>query len=145
MNGKITVLLVESDPQVTQLLLLLMTAPAWPPLPFTLVCVEGLDSARAALAKDATIQVVLLDANHSGCGPLEALRAIQSHSPSVPIVLLTEDGGDSVGLMAVAAGAQDYQIKSNLDARTLKRTLSCAIVRRIAGAARTRKQRHAHA
>ena len=72
MNGKITVLLIEKDPQITQLLLLLMTEPAWPPLPFTLVCVDGLDAAREALGADDSIQVVLLDAAMSGSSLIEA-------------------------------------------------------------------------
>ena len=129
MEDKITVLLVERDPQMTQLLLLLMAAPAWPPLPFTLVCVEGLDDALAALSADAAIQVVLLDAALSGAGPLEALRIIRAHSPMTPVVMLIEPDADAVGLAAVAVGAQDYQVKTSLDARTLKRTLSCAILR----------------
>jgi DNA-binding NarL/FixJ family response regulator len=130
MEDKITVLLVEKDPQTTQLLLLLMAAPAWPPLPFTMVCVDGLEAARAALAEDAAIQVVLLDPSLTGVGPLEALRVVRAHAPSTPVVMLIEPGEDGLGLAAVGAGAQDYQVKTSLDARTLKRTLSCAILRR---------------
>ncbi len=145
MNGKITVLLIEKDPQITQLLLLLMTEPAWPPLPFTLVCVDGLGAAREALGADDSIQVVLLDAAMSGSSLIEALRIVRTHSPTTPVVVLTEPGGEAVGLEAVRAGAQDYQVKGSLDARTLKRTLSCAVVRQRLTPRREIRRRHVHA
>jgi DNA-binding response OmpR family regulator len=145
MNGKITVLLVEKDPQITQLLLLLMTEPAWPPLPFTLVCVDGLDAARQALGADDSIQVVLLDAALSGSSLIEALRVLRTHFPATPVVVLTEPGGEAVGLEAVRSGAQDYQVKGSLDARTLKRTLSCAVVRQRLTPRREVRRRHVHA
>ncbi len=145
MNEKITVLLVVKDPQITQLLLLLMSEPAWPQLPFTLVCVDGLDAARESLAEDDTIQVVLLDPAGTGCGPIEAVRKIRVHSPETPVVLLTEPGDEIAALEAVRAGAQDYQVKGSLDGRTLKRTLNCAVVRERLAPRRGARRRYAHA
>lgn len=129
MNRKITVLVVEKDPQVTQLLLLLMSEPSWPALPYTLVCVDSLNAAREALAADGSIQVVLLDPVRSGASLHEALRRMKEFAPETPVVVLTEPGGEAAGLEAVRAGAQDYQIKGALDSRTLKRCLSCAVIR----------------
>ena len=129
MNGQFTVLIIESDPQITQLLLLLMSEPAWPPFPFTLVCVDGLRGAREALAEDDAIQVVLLDPVKSGANLPEALRILERLSPGTPVVVLTEPGCEAAGLEAIYAGAQDYQVKGSLDSRTLKRVLNCAVAR----------------
>lgn len=145
MNGKITVLLVEKDPQITQLLLLLMSEPAWPQLPFTLVCVDGFDAALEALSADDSIEVVLLDAAGTRLSLLDGLLKVRARAPAVPVVVLTEPGGESTGLEAVRRGAQDYQVKGSLDARTLKRTLTCAVVRQRLMPRRDARKRYVHA
>lgn len=144
MNGKITVLLVEKDPQITQLLLLLMSEPAWPQLQFTLVCVDGIDAALKALSADDSIEVALLDAAGTGLSLLDGLMKVRARAPAVPVVVLTEPGGESTGLEAVRRGAQDYQVKGSLDARTLKRTLTCAVVRQRLLPRREARKRFSH-
>ncbi len=144
MNAKITVLIVENDPEITQLLLLLMAEPSWPSLPFTLVCVDGLDAAHAALVSDDSIQVVLLDPAKTGASLSEALRMMRRYASSTPVVVLTEPGGEAAGLEAVRAGAQDYQVKGSLEARSLKRVLNCAVVRHASAPRPESRRRHAH-
>ncbi|UPT75154.1 MAG: response regulator [Elusimicrobiota bacterium] len=101
-NAKITVLLVEKDPQVAQLLLLLMTEPVLPSPQFSLVCADGPETARRVLREDPAIQVVLLG---SGVRALGALP-----TPTVAVA--------------------DYRSGNVLDARALKRALSVAAARR---------------
>ena len=44
---------------------------------------------------------------------LELLRAIKERTPSLPVVMLTGEGSESVALEAFRSGAADYVVKSN--------------------------------
>jgi diguanylate cyclase (GGDEF)-like protein/PAS domain S-box-containing protein len=62
---------------------------------------------------------------HSG---LELLQAM-SETCNAPIILLTGQGDEAVDMAAMRAGAADYLVKGEIDARVLERTIRYAIER----------------
>lgn len=48
---------------------------------------------------------------------------------NIPVVILTAADDEEIAIELIAAGAQDYLVKGQLDSRLLIRTLQCAIVR----------------
>ena len=124
----IRALLVEDDPEDTLLLMNLMARSTWPSFRFTLDCAEDLASGLAVLAKGG-IEVVLLDLMLPDSRGIETVRAVRSGFPDIPLVVLTGLRDEALGLEAVAQGAQDYQVKGNIDGHALKRTISYAVER----------------
>jgi two-component system, cell cycle response regulator len=88
---------------------------------------EGLAS---SLAK--RVDVVLIDLAGGAARGLELLARLQAEAPDVPVVALTGSGArdEAIGIQAVQAGAQDYLVEDDLDARVLTRILHYAIERR---------------
>ncbi|GAA4629373.1 PP2C family protein-serine/threonine phosphatase [Cellulomonas oligotrophica] len=90
-----------------------------------LVRVRSLDEAVAQLDVDC----VLLDLglpDATGLGALE--RLLTAGSP--PVVVLTGLTDAGAGLDAVAAGAQDYLVKGDVDGETIARSVRYAVQRR---------------
>lgn len=90
-----------------------------------LVRVRSLDEAVAQLDVDC----VLLDLglpDATGLGALERLLA----AGSPPVVVLTGLTDAGAGLDAVAAGAQDYLVKGEVDGETIARSVRYAVQRR---------------
>jgi DNA-binding response OmpR family regulator len=123
MHGKITVLLVERDPQVAQLLLLLLAVPDAPRRRFETVCVEDVDAGLRSLAR-GKVDAVILGLPRDPSRALERLRALRRHAPDLPIVALVEPGAEARGREAVKFGAEDFQVRGRLDSRALRRSLS---------------------
>ncbi len=85
-----------------------------------------LDEARGRLHVDC----VLLDLGLPGVTGLEALETLL-RAPRVPaVIVLTGLAGTGQGLRAVAAGAQDYLVKGEVDPELLARSVRYAIERR---------------
>lgn len=124
----IRALLVEDDPEDTLLLMNLMARSSWPSFRFTLDCAEDLASGLAVLAR-GDIEVVLLDLMLPDSRGIETVRTVRSRFPDVPLVVLTGLRDEALGLEAVAQGAQDYQVKGNIDGHALKRTLGYSVER----------------
>jgi serine phosphatase RsbU (regulator of sigma subunit) len=122
--GRRTVVLVEDDAGDAFLVseMLLDVAPG--------ARLERFTSLGAALdgwppeADCALLDLGLPDA--VGLGALERLRAAV---PDVPVVVLTGRIDDEVGPQALAAGAQDFLVKGEVDARGLERSLRYAVER----------------
>lgn len=129
MNEKnISGLLIEDDPDDTMLLMEIMAQPDWPALKFTFVCAENLKAGLKILEKD-NIEVVLLDLTLPDSRGIETVSKVHSLAPDVPIVVLTGLANESLGLEAVMQGAQDYQVKGEINGHALKRTISYAVER----------------
>jgi hypothetical protein len=114
-DAKIAVLLIEEDPQVAQLVLLLTAE-------FALVRVDGADGALRGLAEEPGIEVVLLGSGGAGRGALRRLGG------GVPVVAL-----------------DDHRVEGALDARALERALTLAVARRPPVPRREPRRRYAHA
>ncbi len=97
---------------------------------FTLEHEETLRGGLARL-EGGGIDVVLVDLMLPDAADLEAVRAIRSAAPRIPMVVLTAMDGDEIPLLALQEGAQDYLAKRTLvDAGpTVTRTLLMAIER----------------
>lgn len=90
--------------------------------------VPSIAEACDVLADDA-FDVVLLDLSlPDGCG-VATVRRIRATALHVPIVVLSGDGDEAAATAAVAEGAQDYLVKSQIDDAGLLRAIRHAIGR----------------
>jgi signal transduction histidine kinase len=94
-----------------------------------LVVVGQLDEA-AKLLRQETFQVILLDLSLPDSQGIETVLRVQIQAPSVPIIVLTGLNDDNIALQAVRAGAQDYLVKGDIDARILVRSIRYASERK---------------
>lgn len=104
----------------------------------TPVAVELLRARTAAEAIELASQVdcALLDLDLPDATGLEPLRRIRSSSPGLATVVLTGLADESRAVDAVAAGAQDYLVKGQVDGELLAKSIRYAVERRRADAAR---------
>jgi len=126
-QGPIRVLLIEDNPGDVRLIQEI--AAEVPGVQFHLVHVERLNDAITYLDTEL-FDVVLLDLLLPDSQGLDSFLRVYQHTPSVPIVVLTIDDDDELGLTAVQTGAQDYMIKGQTDRQLLVRALRYAIERR---------------
>lgn len=91
---------------------------------------ETVDEALEVLDA-AEFDVVLLDLNVSGTIGLDPLRRIHGSTlaAKIPIVVMTEDAHEELALEALKAGAQEYLVRGEFQARALIRTIQRAIDR----------------
>lgn len=87
-----------------------------------------LAGAIAALRASA-FDLVLLDLGLPDARDLDALEAIYSETPDIPIVVITIKGAEALGRRAVEKGAQDYLVKPQISPETLFRSLRYALER----------------
>lgn len=96
---------------------------------FALQIVTSVDEALTLL-KDERIDVVLLDLQMMSEDSLGPFRKIREEHRSLPIVVLSEEDNDEIGILAVREGAQDYLQRSEVDSRLLEHALRYAIDRK---------------
>jgi two-component system sensor histidine kinase/response regulator len=94
-----------------------------------LVHVGQLEDAAKLLGEES-FQIILLDLSLPDSQGIETLVRVQGQAPSVPIVVLTGLDDDNIALQAVRAGAQDYLVKGEIDARNLLRAIRYASERK---------------
>ncbi|MGK5554652.1 PP2C family protein-serine/threonine phosphatase [Actinomadura kijaniata] len=86
-----------------------------------------LADARAALTPD--VQCVIVDLSLPDADGLDALREVLAAAPHTAALVLTGLDDAHAGVAAVAAGAQDYLVKQNVDGALLSRAIRYAIER----------------
>lgn len=96
---------------------------------FELRHVDRLEDAFRELDSD-TIDVVLSDLSLPDSHGLDTFLRLHSHSPHVPIIVLSGLNDTTVALNAVHEGAQDYLIKGEVDGQLLSRSMRYAIERK---------------
>ncbi len=85
---------------------------------------------RAALrAWPPQADCVLLDLGLPDAVGLTALEELRAQVPDVPVVVLTGRVDEAAGPAALAAGAQDFLVKGQVDAAGLERSLRYAVER----------------
>jgi signal transduction histidine kinase len=94
-----------------------------------LVHVGRLDDG-AKLLRQETFSIILLDLSLPDSQGIETVLRVQVQAPCVPIVVLTGLDDDSIALQAMRAGAQDYLVKGEIDARILVRSIRYASERK---------------
>jgi serine phosphatase RsbU (regulator of sigma subunit) len=91
---------------------------------------EMAGSLAEAVAATAVPDCVLLDLNLPDGNGLDALHQVLSRWPQTAVLVLTGLNDAVVGAAAVAAGAQDYLVKGQVDGVLLGRTIRYAIHRK---------------
>lgn len=91
---------------------------------------ERMTKAIAYLDNDK-FDVILLDLGLPDSHGFETFEQIHQHSPSLPVVILSGNKDGSLASRAVEAGAQDFQIKGEVDELTLARSIRYAIKRQV--------------
>ena len=118
-------LLVEDNPGDARLTQLLLAEPGLPALP-ALRWVQSIEAAIALLETAPACTAVLLDLGLPDSQGLDALQALKLHAAHCPVIVLTGDDTETVGLAAVAAGAQDFLVKGSFDGALLRRCIGFA-------------------
>jgi diguanylate cyclase (GGDEF)-like protein len=79
------------------------------------------DAVRAI--RDHTYHFIISDLTLPDARGLDAVRRLQPLAPDTPFIVLTGIDDESLALQAVQQGAQDYLVKGEIDAPSLRRTL----------------------
>ncbi|HKX94947.1 MAG TPA: GGDEF domain-containing response regulator [Methylibium sp.] len=123
------VLLVEDHPGDAGLVQLMFEEAAPGSLPELVWETSARAGADRLLARPGC-SGVLLDLNLPDSQGLEALGTLLEHAHDVPIVVLSGNDDEAVGLAAVVGGAQDYMVKGQFDGGQLRRALQYAAHRK---------------
>jgi diguanylate cyclase (GGDEF)-like protein len=121
------VLLIEDNPGDARLIQEMIGDE--PEAPFVVHVVDRLANGLERLATDE-IALVILDLSLPDSFGLDTFTKVYTHSPAVPIIVLTGNDDDSLALSAVKQGAQDYLVKNRLDRELLVRSMRYSIERK---------------
>jgi PAS domain S-box-containing protein len=97
-------------------------------VPFVLAVANSLATALERLRVGAT-DVLLLDLGLPDSTGVGTFAAIHAQIPTLPIIVLTGFGDQSLALRVVQHGAQDYLIKGQVDGNLIWRTIRYAMER----------------
>jgi len=78
-----------------------------------LTCLPSLEKLEPALAGRAPFAAVILGPNPGRTGPLDALRAVHSHSGEIPVIILAARNDGETAVAAFKLGAQDYILQQD--------------------------------
>ncbi|MEV8630139.1 SpoIIE family protein phosphatase [Streptosporangium sp. NPDC051023] len=132
-NETLTLLLIEDDAGDAFLVEELLSQADNPP---KIIWVRSLQESRERLNDD--VQCVLVDLSLPDAHGLEALEQVLSMAPHAAVLVLTGLNDTHVGTEAVAAGAQDFLVKQDVEARLLARAIRYAMERKRADLAQRR-------
>ncbi|RVX44665.1 serine phosphatase RsbU (regulator of sigma subunit) [Nonomuraea polychroma] len=125
LSETLTLLLLEDDDGDAFLVEELLQQAVAPPKIFR---ARSLQEAKAKLT--SKIQCVLVDLSLPDASRLEALEEVLALAPHAAVLVLTGLRDVHVGVAAVQAGAQDYLVKQDIDARLLARSIRYAMERK---------------
>ncbi len=93
--------------------------------------VERVDQLSAGLERlaEGGIDVVLLDLNLPDSRGLETFATLHHRVPDVPVVVLTGEHDESIGITAVEQGAEDYLVKQQVDGGKLPKIVAYTVAR----------------
>jgi len=125
-NKPIRVLLVEDDQGYAQLVqtVLSKTKDASLEIEVQTNLADALDKLSSE-----DFDLVLLDLNLPDSGGISTFVKAHSHSPEIPIILLTGDDDETQALKAVQMGAQDYLVKGEINGKHIVRSVLYSIRR----------------
>ncbi len=104
--------------------------------------VQSLEAAVQMLETTPGCAAILLDLGLPDGQGIGTLQAIRPYAAECPVVVLTGDDDESVGLRAVVDGAQDFLVKGSFDGGLLRRSLSFAAHRKQAERALLQRALH---
>lgn len=135
------ILLVEDNPGDARLVQSIFDEPGAGQA--TRLCwVQTVADAMRVIDAQAGCTGVLLDLGLPDSQGLEALATLRLHSADLPLVVLSGNDSEELGLAAVMAGAQDYLVKGSFDGGLLKRSLQYARQRKLAELALIERAMH---
>ena len=119
-NSPISVLLFEDNPIHTRLLQGLLKPE---------FAVEAVDHLAAGLARleAGGIDAILLDLVLPDSQELATFERVKATVPHIPVLVLTGLDDEVLAEEAVAAGARDYLIKTQIDGESLARSIRAAV------------------
>ncbi|GIH98964.1 PP2C family protein-serine/threonine phosphatase [Planobispora takensis] len=121
----LTLLLIEDDAGDAFLVEELLSEAENPP---KIIWVRSLAESRVRLTDE--VRCVLVDLSLPDASGLEALQQVLTMAPEAAVLVLTGLNDSYVGVEAVSAGAQDFLIKQDIDARLLIRAVRYAMERK---------------
>jgi putative two-component system response regulator len=119
-------LLVEDDPMDVRLFGMMLQELAVPD--GSVLRATTLEGALRALAADR-FDLVFLDLDLPDSTGIDTIRRLLAAESDVPIVVLTGNDDEELGVQAVALGAQDFLVKDSVHASVLARVLRYAVGR----------------
>lgn len=90
----------------------------------------GFDAALSALWK-SPFHAVLFEPAVPNTAALFQITSLAVRSPGVPVIVLGSADNEAFAVEVIAAGAQDYLDRKELDAHKLERTIRCAMERQV--------------
>lgn len=81
------------------------------------------------ILKHEIFDVILLDISMADSQQFKTFFRLQDYGIIIPIIIITAAEKEELAVELIAAGAQDYLVKKQVDSQLLMRTLRCAIVR----------------
>jgi CheY-like chemotaxis protein len=93
----------------------------------------SMSQAEAHLAGNTgnTVDIILLDLGLPDAQGLEAIRRAHAAAPRIPLVVLTGLDDEILAAQSLKEGAEDYLVKGQIEARSLRRSLRYSIERKI--------------
>lgn len=115
------ILLIEDNPGDSELIEeMLMELDG---IPFHVLKAASVLEGLKFLAQPERPDLILLDLYLPDSQGLATFQTIHTHSPSIPVVVLTGVQSDSIGVEAVSQGAQDFLVKTGLTSELLVRSI----------------------
>src|SRR5687767_11864356 len=87
-------------------------------------------SGALACLQRGHVDLVLTDLDLPDSGSVETVATLHRAAPEMPIVVLTGQPDEALGVAALRRGAQDYLVKNQVEPGLLARTLRYAIERK---------------
>ena len=91
--------------------------------------VMNLNGAIKRIADNA-FDIVMLSDDLNNEGSISSLRAILAAAPHLPIIMLSSNGEEQCAFQAIEHGAQDYLFKHSLNAQSVGRAVTYALLRK---------------
>ncbi len=95
-----------------------------------MINVTSMSQAETHLAANA-VDIILLDLGLPDAQGLGAIQRAHAAAPRIPLVVLTGLDDELLAAQSLQEGAQDYLIKGQIEARSLRRSLRYAVERKI--------------
>ncbi len=128
-NENIKVLLIEDSPLSAKKIQKMLDEAKSVNFNVESECVDCLADGLNCLAESG-IDIVLLDLSLPDSDGVESYIKVQSHTPEVPIIVLSGLEDESLAMECVQKGAQDYLVKGKVDSPLLKRSIIYSLERK---------------
>ena len=125
-NQEVNVLLVEDDVSDAELVMAALRRAA--ETRFSVDHTSTMADALTAL-KNRQYMAIILDLSLPDAHGIDTLLRVTEEAPNAPVIVMTGHDNLATAIMCMHHGAQDYQIKSSIGARSLEYSLRSSIAR----------------